>query len=472
MNFRKTKIICTIGPSSSDVDSLIKLINAGMNAARLNFSHGTHEEHFRTIENVRKASEQTGRDIAIIQDLQGPKIRVGRFENGYAELNDGGEFVITSEALEYGNSRIVSTSYEQLADDLRPGSKLLLDDGYIILKVTSIKGMEIRTEVIKGGILRDNKGIIAPGASISAEPLSEKDIEDLKFGLDAGIDLVALSFVRSEKDVLELKTTMKLFKRSVPIISKIERFEGYEDLDDIIEESDGIMVARGDLGLEMPAEEVPIIQKEIIRRCNQAGKPVITATQMLESMINNPMPTRAEASDVANAVLDGTDCVMLSGETSIGKYPVETVEYMDRIIRMIEKHSKTLRNTNTMNILPGSSINNALGKASFVLAEQISADALVALTKSGYTAMSIAKYKPATPIFAITDNIKTLRYLNIVCGVVPIAIQEGKSLDSILDSPDEYLTNSSIIYDGLIVLVSGLSEGTIKPRNMIKVIHT
>ncbi len=469
MNRRKTKIFCTIGPATKNVETLVQLINAGMDVARLNFSHGTQNEHFLTIQNLRKAEEITGKKISILQDLQGPKIRIGRFRDGYINLVEGNKFIITTEEVEYGDETFVPTNYKLLAKEVNEGSKLLIDDGYIILEVVKISANNIETIVIKGGKLSDNKGIIAPSAKISSPPLSDKDVDDLKFGLETGIDLVALSFVRSERDVIELKTIMRHYKRTVPIISKIERFEGFEDLDDIIEESDGIMVARGDLGLEMPAEEVPFLQKAIIKKCNLAGKPVITATQMLESMINNPMPTRAEASDVANAVLDGTDAVMLSGETSIGKYPVLAVDYLNRIITIAENKIK-LQHGIQFDVKADNSLNNALGKASKVIAEQINADAIIALTKSGYTALNIAKYRPEIPIYAITDRSATLRFLNIVWGIKPVQINEGLSLENILDSPEELLKNFDDIPKGMIVLVSGLSEDTLKPRNMIKIL--
>ncbi len=480
MTKRKTKIICTIGPACNDVDTLVKLMNAGMDVARLNFSHGSYESHNAAIDNIRKAGEIAGKNISILQDLQGPKIRIGDIENGFTELIDNNKFTITTDYIEFGNDKIVSTNYKNLPKDVTIGSKLLIDDGYIILEVEKITDNKIETKIIKGGNLSNRKGIVAPGARISAPSLSEKDIEDLKFGLEAGCDLVALSFVRSERDIIELRAMMRLFKRTVPIISKIERFEGYEDLDDIIEESDAIMVARGDLGLEMPAEEVPILQKTIIRKCNTVGVPVITATQMLESMINNPMPTRAEASDVANAVLDGTDCVMLSGETSIGKYPVMAVEYLNRIISMVESKLKFNFKENinpnseacpiANSLAPSNSLSGALGKASKVLADEISADAIIALTKSGYTAMNIAKYRPEIPIYAITDRLSTARFLNIVCGVFPIIAPDGVNLNSILDSPEDLMKGLNLLPSATVVLVSGLSEDTLKPRNMIKIV--
>ena len=467
---RRTKIICTIGPSTSGTENLVKLIESGMDAARLNFSHGTHQDHLKVIQQLREAEKITGKPLPIIQDLQGPKIRTGRMENDAAMLEDEADFIITCEDHELGNSDKVGTTYPDLYKDVMPGKILLLDDGYIILKVKNIDGKNIHTTVVKGGMLKNNKGIIAPGITISAPAISEKDIEDLKFGLANGVDIVALSFVRSERDIIELKTTMKIFGRSIPVIAKIERFEGYTDLDDIVGEADGIMVARGDLGLEMPAEEVPVLQKEIIRKCNRAGKYVITATQMLESMINNPIPTRAEASDVANAVLDGSDCVMLSGETSIGRYPFETVGYMDRIIRSIEgKYSSVFeKRASQGHEIPN--IDDALGKASCIIAEQIDAAAIVALTHSGYTAKNISKYRPGKPILALTDMTEVLRELSLCWGVMPISVPEKESPEDVFVSLGAFVKDLDFINDGnYLVFVAGLASEKLTPENMVKI---
>lgn len=467
---RRTKIICTIGPSTDSVESLIKLINTGMDAARLNFSHGTHEHHAQTIKIIRAASESTGKAVAILQDLQGPKIRTGKVENGSVQLNDDELFTITVDDLEFGNSDRVGTTYKNLINEVKPGNTILLDDGYIILNVEKITKNDIITRVNKGGTLKDNKGIIAPGVSSKAPSLSEKDIDDLKFGLNAGVDAVGLSFVRSEADVIELKAAMKIFGRVVPVISKIERYEGYEDIEDIIKESDAIMVARGDLGLELPAETVPVLQKEIIKKCNYYGKPVIIATQMLESMIENPRPTRAEASDVANAVLDGTDCVMLSGETSTGKYPFEAVDYMNRIIRVIEEKYD---GGNKIGSLPQelNDVGDALGKASCVIAEQIKAAAIVPLTSSGFTAKNIAKYRPKIPIVALTDIAHTQRRLNsFIWGIQARLVPVDISAEDVFNKLREYLLNIDYIKPGdYIVFVAGLSAGSIMPDNMLKV---
>ncbi len=478
---RKTKIICTIGPATQGVDNLIKLIESGMDAARLNLSHGSHAEHKKNIEDIRDASEITGKEIAILLDLQGPKTRTGKLEGGSAVLKNGAEFIITIDELKYGNANKVSTSDKNLIKEVSREKSILLDDGYIILTVEDIRGNDIITRVEKGGVLRDNKGIITPGVSSLAPPLSEKDIEDLKFGMKNGVDAVALSFVRSEKDIIELKAAMKLFSgTSLPVIAKIERYEGYEDIEDIIRESDGIMVARGDLGLEMPAEQVPVLQKEIIRRCNMHGKPVIVATQMFESMIENPRPTRAEASDVANAVIDGADCVMLSGETSIGAYPFDAADYMNRIIRIVEdqyyskdKKSFLLRHETLQKEDIGfatNDISDALGKASCVIAEQIDAAAIVSLTMSGYTANNIAKYRPRIPIIALSDSRDTVRFLSFVWGVTRILVHDIVDPIGVFKELGGILRDLNFIDSGdSIIFVTGLSSGEVLPKNMLKV---
>jgi pyruvate kinase len=467
MNIRKTKIICTIGPASEGINNLVRLMEAGMDAARLNFSHGTHEIHKQSIENIRKAAEITGKPVAIIQDLQGPKIRTGKVLNGEVTIQDNSKFIITMDDMEFGNSERVSTVYKNLINEVKPGCTILLDDGYLILKIEKIDKNDIITKVIKGGVLKDHKGIIVPGASSSAPSLSGKDLDDLKLGLSEGVDSVALSFVRSDRDVLELKTAMKIFGRSVPIISKIERYEAYQAIEGIISESDAIMVARGDLGLEMPPEQVPIIQKDIIQHCNFHGKPVIIATQMLESMIQNPRPTRAEASDIANAVIDGADCVMLSGETSVGKYPFDAVGYMNRIIRVIEE--KYPPQSNPRDELE--TIQDAIGKASTVIAEQINAAAIIPLTSSGLTAKNIAKYRPKTPIIVLTDNDHIQRRMaSFVWGTAAYLVPNELNPDNIYEQLSDFAKSNNIVNPGeSVVFVSGQSAGTAMSQNMIKV---
>lgn len=426
----RTKIIATIGPATSSVESIAKLIEKGVDVVRLNFSHNTLKEHSNLIQNVRRASQKTGREIAILQDLQGPKIRIKNLKNGFVVLQDDSDFIITINDIPYGNENIVATNHTTLTEEVKIGSTILLDDGYIILKVTKIEDGNIHTKVIKGGKLSDNKGIVVPGAKSSASSISEKDLSDLKFGLENGVDLVALSFVRSERDIIELRTAMKLYSRIVPIIAKIERLEAVERINEIIAEADGIMVARGDLGLEADPERVPLIQKTIVQKCRYFGKPTIIATQMLESMINNPRPTRAEASDVANAVIDGADCLMLSAETSIGKYPIESVDYMNKIIREVEKDSNLHTSSKMDKIFTPNETWDAIARASCILAEQIKAEGIIALTKRGFTALNIAKYRPNVPIIALTESSDVVRWLSFVWGVEAFVLPEFNNANS------------------------------------------
>ncbi len=467
---RKVKILCTIGPATSGVDNLVKLIDRGMNAARLNFSHGTHESHLKTIKDIREAAKRTGKIIAVIQDLQGPKIRTGKVKDGAVILNDGADFIITVDDVEIGTAEKVGTTYKNLINEVHAGNTILLDDGYLILSVVKVEGNDIHTKVVKGGVLRDHKGIITPGVASDAPSLSEKDIEDLKFGLEAGVDMVALSFVRSEKDVIELRAMMKVLGRVVPIISKIERYEGVEDIVDIINESDAIMIARGDLGLEMPAEQVPVLQKEIIKKCNYYGKPVIIATQMLESMISNPRPTRAEASDVANAVIDGGDCVMLSGETSIGKYPFEAVEYMNKIINTVENKYLSDKGGYDREYHSQFIISESLGRSACVLADTIGAKAIVTITGSGYTAMNISKFKPVQPVIAFTRNTEAAHFFSIVRGVIANSAEKSNDVTDIYEEASHYLLDYDFIEKGdYVIFVAGLSAGKLMPENMIKI---
>ncbi|ROL58206.1 pyruvate kinase [Bacteroidetes/Chlorobi group bacterium Naka2016] len=413
----KAKIISTIGPATESVDKIVQMIEKGMDVARLNFSHNTHSKYKEIIDNIRNASKKTGKEIAILQDLQGPKIRIGLVENDAVEIKNGGQLIITTEEIPIGNDKIVSTNHKALPSEVKPGMTILLDDGYIILVAEKVTDKEIVCKVQKGGLLKSKKGIVVPGTKSQAPSITEKDIEDLKFGLENGIDLVALSFVRSEKDIIELRAMMKVLGKVLPIIAKIERAEAIESIDNIIQEANGIMVARGDLGLELDAEKVPIVQKEIIRKCRYYGKPVIIATQILESMINNPRPTRAEASDVANAVLDGADALMLSAETSVGSYPIEAVDYMNRIILEAERVEFQSNQFQKDLVFHSSEIFDAIANASTLLAEQIKANGIVALTQNGFTAINIAKYRPKIPIFAFTERIETVRKLAYVWGI-------------------------------------------------------
>ncbi len=471
MTFAKTKIICTIGPASQDKSILAEMVKYGMDIARLNLSHGTIEDHIARINIIREIENETQQKITILGDLQGPKIRIGKVENGEIEIFDQQELIITTEPMEFGNNQVVPTTYKDLVKEVKEGNPILLDDGYIHLLCTRVDKNNIYTKVLKGGKLKNNKGIIVPGSKSNAPSLSEKDLEDLKSVLAAGIDMIALSFVKNANDVRELKTAMKIFGRRVPIIAKIERGEAFDYIDEIIDEADGVMVARGDLGLEMPIEEIPILQKELIRKANLKAKPVITATQMLESMINNPMPTRAEVTDIANAVLDGTDAVMLSAETSVGKYPLEAVAYMNKIIAKTEKSLNKKIKFTLHNQHDADNISDSVALSAVLLSRNISAKAIVTLTHTAYTARKISKYRPNIPIISITNDRNILAYLNLIWGVYPLFYDNEDINDEMIEFVTTKLLELNFAKkDDYIVLVTGLTQEAINHNNLIKII--
>ena len=469
----KAKIVCTLGPATRSVETIAALIQAGMDVVRLNFSHGTQEDHLLTLHNARQAAKATGMELTILQDLQGPKIRIGDLSVPSIELKAGEQFTITTDPL-VGDRGRVSTTYRNLTQDVRQGDSILLDDGKIRLKAVRVKGNDVQCSVEVGGTLSAHKGINLPGVAVSMPSLTEKDRRDLEFGLKQGVDYVALSFVRTSGDIRELREVMTGLtdKGQVPpIIAKIEKPQGVSGIDQIIGEADGIMIARGDLGVEMPPEDVPVLQKMIIRKCNQAGKPVIVATQMLESMISKPTPTRAEASDVANAVLDGGDAVMLSGETSVGKYPLEAVQIMDKIIRKAEAgYAGGIRVTERSH----ASVENrldALGRAACVLAEQMNAAAIVAVTRSGQTAKVISRYRPRPRIIAITDRPGILRRLNLFWGVQGVVIDRlADDSDVALHDIQERLVDTNMVQRGeYVVVLAGQPFFAQGSTNFIKV---
>jgi len=470
--FGHTKIVCTIGPSSQEVDRLVELIQAGMDVARLNFSHGSHEEHLGVIRNMREASKQTGEAITALQDLSGPKIRTGVVQNHSVELKEGQRFIFTIDDI-VGDSTRVSTTYHALPKDVRKGDTILVDDGKIKMTVIGATTRDVQCEVLNGGVLKDKKGMNLPGVKVSASSLTEKDLEDLKFGLANDVDYVALSFVRKAEDIKNLREVIiREGKKGIkiPIIAKIEKPQAVENIDAIIAESDGIMVARGDLGVELPPEEVPLVQKMIVRKCNEAGKPVIIATQMLESMIENPRPTRAEANDVANAVLDGADAVMLSAETSVGRYPVEAVTTMDKIIRKAETVRHDRLDDREEGIRYADRF-DAIARAAAVLAKQLNATAIVPLTHSGSTAIRISKYRPTAPILAITERERILRRLNLVWGVRALIVPgfESDADTAFQRIQDELLKQGYVQKGDYVVFTAGIplmSKGT---TNTIKV---
>jgi pyruvate kinase len=468
----KTKIVCTLGPSTSSVEILVRLIRAGMDVVRLNFSHGTYDDHVRVFANVRTAMEQTGGAIGVLQDLQGPKIRIGDLAVPFIELVPGGRLTITTDPVR-GEGERVSTTYARMPEDVRTGDSILLDDGKMQLRVVRVIGADVECEVVVGGKLSSHKGINLPGVKISAPSCTPKDLEDLAFGLGNDVDYVALSFVRSVEDITQLRTAIAArgVVHGVQVIAKIEKPEAVEAVDGIIAASDGIMIARGDLGVELPPEDVPILQKRIIRKCNDAGKPVIVATQMLESMIGSPTPTRAEASDVANAVLDGGDAVMLSGETSVGKYPLEAVEIMSRIIARAESAHSTGRRALERVSRAVENRHDALGRAACVLAEQMNAAAIVAVTRSGQTARVLARYRPDPPIIAITDSVKALRVLSLVWGVHGAVIGDlNEDSDRALQKIQEHLLQAGFVRRGeYVVLLAGQPFFARGSTNFIKV---
>ncbi len=464
------KIICTLGPSSSDYETIEKMILAGMDIARLNFSHGSWEGHLQVMQHIRKAAAKAGKPVAILQDLQGPKIRIGTFKEGQTDLKNGERFTITSRDVE-GDDTIVSTTYKELPKDVRFGDELLIDDGLLTIKVIENNGTDVACEVVNGGILKNNKGINLPGVVISAPSLTDKDTEDLLFGLENGVDYVALSFVRKPEDILNVKEIIRGSKKEALVIAKIEKPEALNCIDRIIAISDAIMVARGDLGVEMKTEEVPPIQKKLIALCNKAGVPVITATQMLDSMVHNPRPTRAEASDVANAILDGSDAVMLSAETASGNYPIETITVMKRIIKLIEKDMPTDYTRRRRSPGEKPTLQEGIAVVSCSLAEMLEVDAIVSITLTGAMSRLIAKYRPKMPIIAITHTESVLRQLNLVWGVQGLILPDLKTnIDDSVNQIKKALVDAGHLETGnKFVITAGLPFSSRGPTNSVRV---
>ena len=465
---RKTKIVATIGPASSSPKIIDELLLAGANVFRLNFSHGTQEEHRAVISDIRGAALRLDLPVAILLDLRGPKIRTGLLEKGSIELKPGQMITITTEEIK-GNERVISTTYKELPKDVKPGDRILIDDGLMEVKVKAVSGNNVDCEVVYGGILKESKGMNLPGVNVSAPSLSKKDMGDLDFGISQGVDYIALSFVRKSADVVELKNYLKKNGVDIPVIAKIEKPEALTNLEAILEESDGIMVARGDLGVELSPEEVPIAQKKMIAMANAAGKSVITATQMLESMITNPRPTRAEASDVANAVFDGTDALMLSGETAVGKYPVKAVEMMAKIAVEAEGPALKQQLVRRKKEMP-SSFSQAVAFASYAAAGELHAKAVVVFSQTGSTAKLVSKLRPSTPIVAFTPLEETKRRLSLVWGVQPFCIEFGGHTDEMICRGEAALLNNGLAELGdTIVVVSGTKVGMRGATNMMKI---
>lgn len=469
---RRTKIVCTIGPATSSREAIKALIEAGMDVARLNFSHGTHADHERLLEIIREEAAKAGKRLPILQDLQGPKIRIGKMKKGGVLLRKGDPLCLTSEPMVLGKKKKVYVSYPALSEEVQIGGRILVDDGHIELEVQRIEGKEVHTEVVVGGVLRSRKGVNLPSIRTSSPSLTEKDLKDLEFGLSLDVDFVALSFVRSGADVLDLVTKIKDSNKDVHVISKIEKPEAVDDFDAILEQSDAIMVARGDLGIEIPMQEVPVVQKQLIRKCLQAAVPCITATQMLESMMENPRPTRAEASDVANAVLDGSDAVMLSGETASGKYPIRAVEVMDEIIRSVEFQRRGLGGQEASNDpdMTDALVTQAISYTAVKLAEEVKASGLCCLTHSGTTARSIASHRPEMPIFAFTEHEKVADRLSLLWGTQGFVIPGQKYTDVAVEAVHNRLLEQDLAKKGeRVVVTAGLPFPAKGLTNMVHV---
>ncbi|AYE48961.1 pyruvate kinase [Priestia megaterium] len=469
---RKTKIVCTIGPASESVEKLVELINSGLNVCRLNFSHGDFEEHGARIVNIREAAKQTGKTIGILLDTKGPEIRTNTMENGAIELEEGSEIIVSMTEV-VGTTEKFSITYPGLIDDVHVGSKILLDDGLIGLEVLDINKTdgEIKTKVLNPGTLKNKKGVNVPNVSVNLPGITEKDASDIVFGIEQGIDFIAASFVRRASDVLEIRELLEKHNAAhIQIISKIENQEGVDNIKEILEVSDGLMVARGDLGVEIPAEEVPLVQKDLIKQCNALGKPVITATQMLDSMQRNPRPTRAEASDVANAIFDGTDAIMLSGETAAGSYPVEAVQTMHSIASRAEQalnYSEILQQRSKQ---VGPSITDAIGQSVVHTALNLNASAIVAPTESGYTAKIVSKYRPQSPIVAVAANDSVARRLSLVWGVTPVVGERVNTIDDMLDHAVNDAVKTGVVAHGdLVVITAGVPVGESGATNLMKV---
>lgn len=462
-----TKIVATLGPATSTADAIRQLMEAGVDVFRLNASHGSVQQRVELIGMIRAMSAETGLNVGILLDLQGPKIRLGRFEGGHAVLETGAEFVLTTEEI-LGDACAASTTYKDFARDVKPGDRVLLADGALELEVLDADGVKARTRVVTGGPISDKKGINLPGVQLSTPSLTRADMENLQSGLETGIDMVALSFVRRSSDVLRLRLFLEEKGANLPIIAKIEKPEAVENMKDILSESDGVMVARGDLGVECPMEKVPFIQKSIIEQARRAGKFVITATQMLESMIENPFPTRAEVSDVANAIYDGTDAVMLSAETSVGKYPVEAVRMMDRTAHQAEQ---SIRKYGFRELPSRDYVTHAeiVADSAYQAAKLAGAQAIVVFSSSGASGRLVARFRPPVPIFVFTPSLAASRSLSIVYGVTSLVAPHMTSTDEMMAQMDRVLLERGFVKPrDSVVFVAGQPIGRPGTTNMMK----
>ncbi len=470
--FRRTKIVSTLGPASEGVEQLKALIDAGVNVFRLNFSHGDHQNKLELIQRIRKVAEEKSCHIGILGDLQGPKIRTGLMKGGFMELVPGTEVVVTTSTVA-GEGTTIPTIYKNLPTDVKPGDRILLDDGLMDLVVLGTEGQNVRCRVVTGGKLKDRKGINLPGVKVSAPALTDKDLDDLEFCIANKVDFIALSFVRKAADVQHLKDLLAARNFAPMIVSKIEKPEAVDAFDEILAVTDAVMVARGDLGVEISPEKVPLIQKMIIQKCNAAGKPVITATQMLESMISNPRPTRAEVSDVANAILDGTDAIMLSGETAAGKYPVAAVEVMDHVARDVENSKQYLAGIiRNGGCRAKQCLTEAIGQGACQIAENVTAQAIFAFTQTGSTAALVSKYRPNLPIYAMTPNVSVMRRMALYSGVRAIYVENQETTEQQIVAVEKAALQADVVQSGdVTVITMGSPVVEAGSTNLLKV-HT
>ncbi|WKX69769.1 pyruvate kinase [Streptomyces sp. XD-27] len=466
---RRAKIVCTLGPATDSYEQIKALVEAGMDVARFNLSHGTYAEHEERYRRVRKASHETGRSVGVLADLQGPKIRLGRFREGPVLLERGDEFTITVEKIE-GDRHRCGTTYTGLAADVSKGERILVDDGRVTLEVVTVDGPRVNTIVIEGGMISDHKGLNLPGVAVSVPALSDKDVEDLRWALRTGADIIALSFVRNADDVIDVHRIMAEEERRLPVIAKIEKPQAVENLDGIVDAFDGIMVARGDLGVEMPLEQVPIVQKRAIKLAKRNAKPVIVATQMLDSMVDNSRPTRAEASDVANAVIDGTDAVMLSGETSVGKYPVETVKTMGRIVAAAEQDILAKGLPPLTERSKPRTQGGAVARAAAEMGDFLGAKFLVAFTQSGDTVRRLSRYRSPIPLLAFTPEPATRSQLNLTWGVETFLGPKVDTTDEMVKQVDEELLRIGRCREGdAVIITAGSPPGVSGSTNLVRV---
>lgn len=466
---RRTKIVATVGPAIANPDMLRAVIKAGATTLRLNFSHGTHEDHLCSIRLIRHLSYEMNQPVAILQDLQGPKIRLGKFADGPITLKNGDPFALTSQTIP-GTQTSSMVTYSKLAEEVSVGATILLDDGRVemVVEAVDLDSKTLHCRVVIGGKLSDSKGVNFPGVYLSVKALTDKDREDLQFGLTHGVDWVALSFVRNPEDVIEIKEIIANAGKNIPVIAKIEKHEAITQMEDILSLCDGVMIARGDLGVELPAEDVPILQKRLIATANHLGIPVITATQMLDSMVNSPRPTRAEVSDVANAILDGTDAVMLSNEAAVGNYPVEAVATMAKIAERID-YEKSIQHSTTVDT-SATAIPNAISQAVGHIAAQLKAKAILTFTKTGSTGRNVSKFRPNIPILAVTPHVEVARQLQMVWGVQPLLVLNLPSIDETLQASLNVAQEKGLVEEGdLVVITAGTLQGVAGSTDFIKV---